>query len=95
MEDKRRIGNGWSRESSVSITGSPASYFSPFDKLDRKIEKKVSNQSMKPTAPLRNKLTHSLPLTRPSARPSMSLYFPQAPFSVLATTPCRGLSPSR
>jgi hypothetical protein len=35
----------------VSITGSPASYFSPFDKLERKIEKKVSNQSMKPTAP--------------------------------------------
>jgi hypothetical protein len=51
--------------------GSPASYFSPFDKLERKIEKKVSNQSMKPTAPLRNK------------------------FSVIATTPCRGLSLSR
>jgi hypothetical protein len=49
MEDKRWVGNGWSRESSVSMTGSSASYFSPFDKLERKIEKKVSNQSMKPT----------------------------------------------
>ncbi len=33
---------------------------------------KRPNQSMKPTAPLRNKLTHSLPLIRPSACPSMS-----------------------
>jgi len=40
------------------------------------------NQSMKPTAPLRNKLTHSLALVRPSAFPSMSLRFPRAPFSV-------------
>ena len=42
---------------------------------------------MKPTAPLRCKLTHSLPLIRPSACPSMSHRFPRAPFSVLATTP--------
>ncbi len=46
------------------------------------------NQSMKPTAPFRHKLTQSLPLFRPSARPSMSLRFPRAPFSVFATTPC-------
>jgi hypothetical protein len=46
-----------------------------------------SNQTMKPTAPFRNKLTRSLPLTRPSACPSMSLRFPQAPFGVLATRP--------
>jgi hypothetical protein len=46
-------------------------------------------------ASLRNKLIHSLPLFRPSARSSMSLRFPRAPFSVLATTPRRGLSPSR
>jgi hypothetical protein len=61
------------------------------------------NQSMKPTpkefasrlAPFRNKLTRSLPLTRFSACRSMSLCFPQAPISVFATTPCRGLSCSR
>jgi hypothetical protein len=53
------------------------------------------NQSMKPTASLQNKLTHSLPLFRPSAFPSMSHRFPLAPFSVFATTPCRGLSLSR
>jgi hypothetical protein len=45
------------------------------------------NQSMKPTAPFRNKLTHSLPLFRPSACPSMSHCFPRAPFSVFAMTP--------
>ena len=45
------------------------------------------NQSMKATALFRNKLTHSLPLIRPSACPSMSHRFPRAPFSVLATTP--------
>jgi hypothetical protein len=38
----------------------------------RDIEPFRPNRSMKPTAPLRNKLTHSLPLTRPSAFPSMS-----------------------
>ena len=43
-------------------------------------------------APFRNKLTHSLPLIRPSARPSMSRRFPRAPFSVFATTPS---TPSR
>ena len=44
-----------------------------FDDFDRNkiLFPKSSNQSMKPTAPLRNK------------------------FSVIATTPCRGLSPSR
>jgi hypothetical protein len=55
---------------------------------------------MKPTpkifasrlAPHRNKLTQSLPLFRPSARPSMSHRFPQAPFSVFATAPS---TPSR
>src|SRR5882724_9095528 len=47
----------------------------------------ASNHSMKPTAPLRYKLTHSLPLFRPSACPSMSHRFPRAPFSVFATTP--------
>ncbi len=52
------------------------------------------NQSMKPTAAPRNELTHSLPLFRPSACPSMSHRFPRAPFSLFATTPCRGLSPS-
>jgi len=54
-----------------------------------------SDQSMKPTpkafasrlAPSRNKLTHSLPLIRPSACPSTSHRFPRAPFSVLATAP--------
>jgi hypothetical protein len=54
------------------------------------------NQPMKPTsvnedtrraAPLRYKLTHSLPIIRPSAFPSMSHRFPRAPFSVFATTP--------
>jgi hypothetical protein len=45
------------------------------------------NQTMEPTAPSRNELTHSLPLFRPSACPSMSHRFPRAPFSVLATTP--------
>ena len=30
------------------------------------------NQSIKPTAPCRNKLTHSLPLSRPSVCPSIS-----------------------
>jgi hypothetical protein len=53
------------------------------------------NQSMKPTARSRSKLTHSLPLTRPLASPSMSHPFPRVPFSVFATTPCRGLSLSR
>ena len=47
----------------------------------------TSNQSMKPTAPLRSKLTNSLPFSRPSAFPSMSHRFPLAPFSVFATTP--------
>src|SRR5439155_9192128 len=54
-----------------------------------------SNQTMKPTpkkfasrlAPLRCKLTHSLPLFRPSGFPSMSHRFPRAPFSVFATAP--------
>jgi hypothetical protein len=55
----------------------------------------ASNQSMKPTTPPRNKLTPSLPLSRPSACPSMSHHFPRAPFSAFATTPCRGLSFSR
>jgi hypothetical protein len=50
------------------------------------------NQPTKPTGPSRNKLTYSLPFIRPSACPSMSHPFPQAPFSVFATTPCRGLS---
>ena len=53
------------------------------------------NQLMKPTAPSRNKLTHSLPLIRPSACPSMSHRLPRTPFSELATTHCRGLSLSR
>ena len=44
------------------------------------------NQSMKPAAPLRSDLTHSLPLIRPSACPSMSHRFPQAPFSLFADT---------
>jgi hypothetical protein len=48
---------------------------------------KKSNQSMKPTAPLRSKLTHSLPLIRPLACPSMSHRFPRAPFIVFTTTP--------
>jgi hypothetical protein len=52
----------------------------------------TANQPMKPTATSRNRLTHSLPLIRPSACPSMSHRFPWAPFSMLATTPCRGLS---
>ena len=47
----------------------------------------TSNQTMQPTAPLRYKLTHSLPLIRPSACPSMSHRFPRAPFSVFAMTP--------
>src|SRR6266566_1743734 len=42
---------------------------------------------MKPTAPLRCKLTYSLPLIRPSAFPSLSHRFPRASFSVFATTP--------
>jgi len=50
---------------------------------------KDSNQSMKPTAPFRYELTRSLPLTRPSACPSMSLCFPQAPFNAFTTTLCR------
>jgi hypothetical protein len=50
-------------------------------------EMKASNQSMNPTAPYGNKLTHSLPLIRPLAFPSMSRRFPRAPFSVFATTP--------
>jgi hypothetical protein len=53
------------------------------------------NQLMKPTAPSGNKLTHSLPLIRPSACPSMSHRLPRTPFSELGTTPCRGLSLSR
>jgi hypothetical protein len=50
---------------------------------------------MKPAEPERCSLTHSLPLLRPSARPSMSHRFPRAPFSVLANDPARGLSPCR
>src|SRR4029453_546696 len=41
---------------------------------------------MKPTAPLRSKLTLSLPLIRPLACPSMSHRFPRAPFSVFSFT---------
>jgi hypothetical protein len=50
-------------------------------------EMPASNQPLKPTAPLRYTLTQSLPLFRPSARPSMLLRFPRAPFSLFATTP--------
>src|SRR4029453_5256124 len=51
--------------------------------------KRRPNQPMNQTAPPRSNLTHSLPLIRPSACPSMSHHFPRAPFSVFATTPCR------
>jgi hypothetical protein len=51
------------------------------------VDSVASNQSMKPTVPLRNKLTRSLPLTWPSACPSMSQHFPRAPFRVFSTTP--------
>src|SRR5262245_2770795 len=47
---------------------------------------------MKATAPWRSKLTHLLPLIRPSACPSVSHRFPRAPFSVFAKTPS---TPSR
>jgi len=53
------------------------------------ISRSITTLVIFPNAPWRYKLTHSLPLFRPSA---MSHRFPLAPFSVFATTPCRGLS---
>ena len=43
------------------------------------------DQLMKPAATLPNKLTPSLPFTRPWAFPSMSHHLPRAPFSLFAT----------
>jgi hypothetical protein len=72
----------------LSLLASPSGYRYFFTCDSASSMQPASNQSMKPTAPLRNNLTHSLPLIRPSARPSMSQRFPRAPFSVFATTPC-------